>query len=262
MMQESKVMIIMDPCMPEEVEGDLLKFRLIVTSILNFALKSSKKINMKVNSVGSVETNGFILYFNITFKPDFEISNESLSLLFSNEKISLANQTKMNNYVGLSIHLVSSLVQLMGGKFTEIEHKDNGEIYIMFTLPFERIEGMNAGNVRKTDIKLCASRTYENGSHILKSPEINSKVTVMTRFCQESGDEVNDKTMNDYIKNMKKSSSKNNVDIIKDEKSVMRVRDSIRLLEKGSEGKNSALWVWEMTKCRYEIAFLFLSFIC
>lgn len=61
--QESKVAIIMDPVVPEQVEGDLLKFRLIVTSILNFALKSSKKINMKINANFSIDSNETAIYF-------------------------------------------------------------------------------------------------------------------------------------------------------------------------------------------------------
>jgi len=209
--QESKVTIIMDPVVPEQVEGDLLKFRLIVTSILNFALKSSKKINMKINANFSIDSNDTSIYFCIAFKPLFEITEESLKLLFTNEKISLANQTKMNNKVGLSIHLVSNLVQLMGGKFKEIERKDSGEVFIMFTIPFEKREESKYNRVRKLDIKLNSERTYENGSHILKSPEINSK-GMLTKINIEKS-----------LNNIQRVSSKN-TNIIRDEKSIDKAR--------------------------------------
>ena len=217
--QESKVSITMDPVVPEQVEGDLLKFRLIVTSILNFALKSSKKINMKINANFDIEGNEASIYFCVTFKPIFEISEESLKLLFTNEKISLANQTKMNNKVGLSIHLVSNLVQLMGGKFKEIERKDNGETFIMFLLPFEKIEENKHSRVRKTDIKLNSSRSYENGSHILKSPEINAKNIAMKMNLERSLNEI------------KRTSSKNE-SLIKDDKSVNIIRNSMKSMIK------------------------------
>ena len=213
--QESKVTIIMDPVVPEQVEGDLLKFRLIVTSILNFALKSSKKINMKINANFSIDSNDTSIYFCIAFKPLFEITEESLKLLFTNEKISLANQTKMNNKVGLSIHLVSNLIQLMGGKFKEIERKDSGEVFIMFTIPFEKREESKYNRVRKLDIKLNSERTYENGSHILKSPEINSK-GMLTKINIEKS-----------LNNIQRVSSKN-TNIIRDEKSIDKARWSMK----------------------------------
>jgi hypothetical protein len=225
-------MIIMDPCMPEDVEGDLLKFRLIVTSILNFALKSSKKVSMQINANFSVKTNGYAIYFSISFTPTFEINVENLKLLFSNENISLSNQTKMNNHVGLSIHLVSNLVQVMGGEFTEITKRKDGEIFIMFTLPFERIENSKQRLVRKTDIRLNSSRSYENGSHVLKSPEINSKIMIMTKFNQESGDAVGDNGLNVYLKNIKRAESAGLDKLVQDERSVSKVRNSIKLMEK------------------------------
>lgn len=121
----------------------------------------------------------------------------------------------MNNKVGLSIHLVSNLIQLMGGKFKEIERKDSGEVFIMFTLPFEKREETKYNRVRKTDIKLNAERSYENGSHILKSPEINSKGMLVKINIEKS------------LNNIQRTSSKN-TNIIQNEKSIDKARCSMK----------------------------------
>jgi hypothetical protein len=49
--------------MPNEVEGDLLKFRQIITSILGFSLKISKNIKMKTNVHTAVEGLGVYVQF-------------------------------------------------------------------------------------------------------------------------------------------------------------------------------------------------------
>lgn len=217
----------MDPSMPEEVEGDLPKFRQIVTSILNFALKCSNKINMQTNANFSIDNTAFIIYFSITFKPKIELKIDNLRALFSNDDLSLSSQTKMNNHVGLSIHLVSCLVNIMGGKFTEIEQKQNGEIFIMFTLPFDIIESSKRPYINKTDIRLSSSRSYENGSMVLKSPEINSKVVVRTNYNQEANDEIND--MHSWQKMNSNEEQKVLPNFIKgDEIKVKKVRNSIK----------------------------------
>ena len=241
--QECKVMIFMDPWMPEDVEGDLLKFRQILTSILNFAFKCSNNINLQTSAHLGTESSGFTIYFSVAFKPKLiDLKVDSLRLLFSNDGLSLSNQTNMNNHVGLSIHLVSNLINLMGGKFTEIEERRDGEIFIMFTLPFDPIEKSNSKYINKTDIRLHSSRSYENGSVVLKSPEVNSKVMVL-KYNQESGDEVAEGALNKYTSSLAIQSNKpeskseigSNVPVIKDQNSVRKVRNSIRSMERPKE---------------------------
>ena len=239
--QECKVNVFMDPWMPEDVEGDLLKFRQIITSILNFAFKCSNNISLQTNAHSGTESSGFIVYFSVTFKPKLiDLKVESLKLLFSNDCFSLSNQTSVNNHVGMSIHLVSNLINLMGGKFTEIEERHDGEIFIMFSLPFDPIERSNSKYINKTDIRLHSSRSYENGSVVLKSPEVNSKVMVL-RYNQESGDEVAEGALNKYTSSLVIQSSKpeskseldgGNVIVIQDQKSVRKIRNSIRSMER------------------------------
>lgn len=71
---KSKVNIFVDPCMPDEIEGDLNKFRQIITAIVDFSLKSTGEINIKVISFFNQKSGGFKINFNVKFKPEFSIS--------------------------------------------------------------------------------------------------------------------------------------------------------------------------------------------
>lgn len=155
---------------------------------------------MQTSASYSIEkSTTFTIYFTIKFKPRIDISDESLKSMFCNESLSLAGQTKMNNHVGMSIHLVSILVMKMGGKFTQVEKQQNGEILIMFTIPFESVDNSDNRSVNRADIRLNSSRTdVDNGRVLLQSPEVDSKIMVL-KFNQESGDEVGDGALNKYI---------------------------------------------------------------
>lgn len=49
--------------MPEEVEGDLLKFKQIVTSILDFTLKSTSEIEINLHANFQIATGGYMIDF-------------------------------------------------------------------------------------------------------------------------------------------------------------------------------------------------------
>jgi hypothetical protein len=117
----------------------------------------------------------------------------------------------------------------MKGKFTEIEKREDGEVFISFTLPFERLENSKDKRLRK-DIKMNSFRTSVNGGHIMKSPEVNSKPSVFKKFNQESGDEVNVSSLSSYINGTRKK-EESKVETIKDQKDVSKIRNSIRLME-------------------------------
>ena len=72
--QKSQVDISLDPCLPLEVEGDLTKFRQIITAILDFSLKSTQKVSAQLRSNFILETGGYDIDFKIRFTPEFALS--------------------------------------------------------------------------------------------------------------------------------------------------------------------------------------------
>lgn len=72
--QKSKVDISIDECMPKEVEGDLTKFRQIVTSVLDFSLKSTGEVGVKLRTNLIPKTGGYEIEIKIRFTPEFPIS--------------------------------------------------------------------------------------------------------------------------------------------------------------------------------------------
>lgn len=85
--QNKSIKVWIDPCMPEEVEGDLLKFKQIVTSILDFTLKSTSEIEINLHANFQIATGGYMIDFWISFTPNFEIKETELKLLFGQKGI-------------------------------------------------------------------------------------------------------------------------------------------------------------------------------
>jgi hypothetical protein len=90
---KSKVNIFIDPCMPEEVEGDLNKFRQIITAIVDFSLKSTGEIHIKVLSYFIKKTGGFRIVFSVIFQPEFNISKYSSKYYFRPERARTITRT-------------------------------------------------------------------------------------------------------------------------------------------------------------------------
>jgi len=78
--------------MPEEVEGDLSKFRQIITSILDFSLKSTQEIEVQVHANFKLESAGYMIDFKLSFIPKFELREEDLQLLFGQKDDMFINQ--------------------------------------------------------------------------------------------------------------------------------------------------------------------------
>jgi len=71
---KSKISITIDPWMPVEVQGDLTKFRQILTALIDFSLKSTGEVSMKLKSDFIIRTGGYNIIFSINFTPQFLIS--------------------------------------------------------------------------------------------------------------------------------------------------------------------------------------------
>ena len=86
--QNRNIKISIDPCLPDEVEGDLLKFRQIITSILDFSLKSTQEIDVELHANFVIASGEIWVDFKISFTPKFELKEKELKLLFSNDEAS------------------------------------------------------------------------------------------------------------------------------------------------------------------------------
>lgn len=166
---ECKVNLVIDPCLPEEVEGGLCKFRQIITAILDFSLKSTETVEIKVDAHFKRESGGYNIDFRISFNPKFELKQEDLKLLFCRKDDSILNYTKIERNVGLPIHVISKLVCFLGGDFKDLKRKDDGTLTIEFTLPFNSVKS-SKGLVKTPKIKMNNQKTMDKGVILLKSP--------------------------------------------------------------------------------------------
>ena len=182
--QKSKVDISVDPCLPDEVDGDLTKFRQIVTSILDFSLKSTGEVKVQLRANFILKQGNYSIDFKIFFTPKFEISKhslisyfnslstaqEELNLLFGSKDDLFMNHSKLDREVGLSIHVLSKLVAFLGGSFSKHVKNADGSVNLEFWLPFESIKTMNFTNINTPRIKGNAKRSVINGNIVISSP--------------------------------------------------------------------------------------------
>jgi hypothetical protein len=158
--------------LPEEVEGDLLKFRQIITSIMDFSLKSTEVIDVTINaSFTRDNVIGYIVSFKISFTPKYDLKEDELKLLFGKKDKMFLSQCELDKNVGLPIHLISKIVMFLGGSFTELT-KSNEKITIEFTLPFNAIKSSNL-IVKTPKIKTNSQRSINKGVIIMSSPSFN-----------------------------------------------------------------------------------------
>lgn len=171
--KKCNVKVTFDPCLPPEVEGDLLKFRQIITSILDFSLKSTDRIDVQLHTNFKLESGGYIIDFRISFLPKFELQEKELQLLFGEKDDMFFNQYKIDKNVGLPIHVISKLVMFLGGKFKELKKADDGNITIEFSLPFNAIKSSNM-IVKTPRIRMDSQKSISKGVILIKSPMNNN----------------------------------------------------------------------------------------
>lgn len=164
--QKSKIKITIDPMIPSEVRGDLIKFRQIITTVLDFSFKSTGDITIKLTSEFDRTTGGLIIYFLIVFTPKFEINEKELLLLFGDKEDLFINQTKLTKLVGLSVHVLPELVKFLGGKFWQLKHTSENQIIIEFTIPFSPTSTPQNSITKTPDITMNLRRRDKKGMQI------------------------------------------------------------------------------------------------
>lgn len=230
--KKCNVKIAFDPCLPQEVEGDLLKFRQIITSILDFSLKSTESIDVQIHANFKLESGGYIIDFKISFTPKFELKEEELQLLFGQKDDLFFNQYKIDKNVGLPIHVISKLVLFLGGSFKELKKKDDGVINIEFSLPFNAIKSSQM-IVKTPKIKMGSEKSVSKGVIMIKSPLSNFRRIRKIGLDSDVGSEkefLKLPKIEEYkSENMSWDNFKNS--------DVSSVREAIMNFEKGSSNK-------------------------
>lgn len=219
--QKSKIKITIDPMIPSEVRGDLVKFRQIITTILDFSFKSTGHITIKLTSEFDRNTGGFMIYFLISFEPKFEINEEELSLLFGEKEDLFINQTKLTKLVGLSVHVLPELVKFLGGSFTQLKHTKENQIIIEFCIPFAAIATPQNSVTKTPDITMNLRRRDKKGN-ILFANKINNGIMYNRSTFNQSNKSIELSVVKDSIS----SPSKKSIDVLKED-DVTSIRDVI-----------------------------------
>jgi hypothetical protein len=219
--QKSKIKITIDPSIPEQAKGDLVKFRQIITTILDFSFKSTGNIVISLTSKFDQNTGGMIIHFLISFTPKFQINEEELTLLFGEKEDLFLNQSKLNKLVGLSVHVLPELVKFLGGSFTQLKHTDENVIIIEFTIPFEAIF-TSKNPLNKTPEITMNFRKKDTKGNILLATKLNNRNPLNRSAFNYSNKSVEMSVVKDSMS----SPSQKSIEILKQDE-VSGIRDVI-----------------------------------
>lgn len=211
--------------MPDEVNGDLQKFRQIISALIDFSLKSTGEVKVKLKSDFILKTGGFDITFSIKFTPQFQIckflfleflANRELELLFGIKDDLFSNHEKLTKSFGLPLHVLPGIVKFLGGAFRTIEIDDQGEVHLEFNLQFGSIRSKTLNNtIQSPMIRGNSKRTVTDGQYILLSP--------LSKFSK------NRRTVSKKI--MKNENSEHTEQEEEKDSRITLIRDTIRTVE-------------------------------
>jgi hypothetical protein len=128
--QSAKVFIKIHPNIPDEVKGDVMKLKEILTHMFSFIFRCSKNINLEVDLDDLNEPELTHAIFNFSFMPSFDIKEEALMILndsnanmfiFDDRNNKNKGQTFLNTYdkvrdtVCISFMMIPALIKSMKG---------------------------------------------------------------------------------------------------------------------------------------------------
>jgi hypothetical protein len=79
---DSKINLTLDPCLPKDVESDIIKFHQIIITLIDFALKSSDSVEINSEANYNEKIGGYDVEFTISFVSVIDIDSNDLKKMF------------------------------------------------------------------------------------------------------------------------------------------------------------------------------------
>jgi len=218
--ENSEVFVKLNSSIHNEIVGDLLKFRQLITAIYDFVFKCTKRVDLSLDPSPTENAEIVNIIFKFEFEPKYEISDATLKVLLGKiqnnsycESVDLMKVKSFNNflkkgslissYTNLSYLLIPKLVNVCQGNFITAE-KDQ-KVTIAFEIPYQKANEKQKENLIEPPFKFNAVRKVEAGGYLLSSPEDGSFQHSPHGYPQEAGGEVNELSRSDSRKSSKMS---------------------------------------------------------
>jgi hypothetical protein len=186
---DAKINLKLDPTLPRDVEGDVVKFHQIMISLMDFALKSSRNVNVDTTSDYDMKLGGFIVHFEISFNSSIIFNESDLQMIFSQQEEYFIQSVKNYKSLGLALNLTARLLTNIKGSFDKWSQDSAGRMVLKFEIPFKMADFSNNPYVEIPSLSAllqpsCEDFTMQKMSTIDKGIQISE-----FQNNQESGNE-------------------------------------------------------------------------
>lgn len=186
---EAKINVILDPCLPRDVEGDVVKFHQIMISLIDFALKSSNSVNIDSKAIYDMKLGGFIVHFEISFVSGFAYNEVDLRTMFNLQDDIFIKSLKANKSIGLALNLTARLLKVIGGSFNRVNLDKEGKTILSFEIPFKMADFSNYPYIQIPTLRALLEPNREE-AYIERVPTADKCIQkVNIHYTQESGND-------------------------------------------------------------------------
>lgn len=183
LIQNAKVSVKIHPLIPDEVKGDVLKFREILTAMFNFIFKCTKVLELEVDLDEDHQPESYNVILNFSFTPKFNINEEIFKILNNSNANMFLFEDKHNNLkffkiydkvrdtVCLSFMMIPSLIKSMGGSIKSAGVNNDKSVSISFLIPFNSVPSSQKKHMTSNNIRFGSTKEKKEDGYIFISPE-------------------------------------------------------------------------------------------
>jgi len=184
----AKINLSLDPCLPKDVEGDIVKFNQIIISLIDFALKSSNSVNINSQAIYDMKLGGFVVHFHVSFLSEIIFNEEDLNAIFNQQDEYFMQSVKNHKSLGLALNLTARLLQVINGSFNKVTQEGDGRMKLSFEIPFKMADFSNNPYIQVHRLQALLEPNFEDG--------IQNQVDTLCQEIQTDDFQVNQESGN------------------------------------------------------------------
>lgn len=140
---DSNINLTLDPCLPRDVDCDIVKFHQIMITLVDFALKNSKSVEINSEAIYVDKLGGYEVEFIISFVSNIAFAENDLEKMFILQDDSFFQNLSTYKSIGLALNLTARLLKVINGSFNKIQRNEDGTTVLKFKIPFRMADFSN-----------------------------------------------------------------------------------------------------------------------
>lgn len=187
---DSKINLTLDPCLPRDVDCDIVKFHQIMITLVDFALKNSKSVEINSEAIYVDKLGGYDVEFIISFVSNIAFAENDLEKMFILQDDSFFQNLSTYKSIGLALNLTARLLKVINGSFNKIQRNEDGTTVLKFKIPFRMADFSNNPYIHVPTLHALMEWSVDQSScdRIIQTSD-KCIQNVSMNFEQESGNE-------------------------------------------------------------------------